>query len=310
MTSKIEAALFKAAGKLEKTYNKKDGGSDSDRRPGTSASSNHTQRANDALFDASERKLHNHDASPEMEGHEKQNHEHEDDQPAGGFDDTPVPKAPPGYTLKFTFHRATNLPMADINSFSSDPYIHAQLYTNLATRHKEDPPLRMRTPTIRRNTEPKWDTEWVVANVPASGFRLKCRIYDEDPADHDDRLGNVTIEVHGLDEQWPGIQKQAYKIKKRMASKRAYIMRGIAVALQKTKHMDGSLFVSVENLGRTKDEDGGRCYTVGPMWYTKHYSPMLGRLAGRKEPSADESPRCARSRRKAERYKYATHSSH
>lgn len=111
--------------------------------------------------------------------------------PAGGFDSTPLPRRPPGYTLKFTFHRATNLPLADINSLSSDPFIVAELNTGLPTRHKEDPPLQLRTKTIRQCTDPVWESEWIVANVPASGFKLKCRIYDEDPADHDDRLGNA-----------------------------------------------------------------------------------------------------------------------
>ena len=105
--------------------------------------------------------------------------------PEGGFDDTPVPRAPPGYTVKFTFHRANNLPLADINTLSADPFIMAQLTTALPTRHKEDPPLGIRTPTVRQNTNPVWNCEWIVANVPSSGFRLKCRIYDEDPADHD-----------------------------------------------------------------------------------------------------------------------------
>lgn len=280
MTSKIESAAFGVATKLESRFSKKDDGDGS--RPGTNSDSSGstTTANNDALFDSSERKADN----DQGDGKPK-----EDKGPAGGFDDTPVPHAPPGYTLKFTFHRATNLPMADINSFSSDPYILAQLYTGLQTRHKEDPPLRLRTPTIRRDTEPKWETEWIVANVPASGFKLKCRIYDEDPADHDDRLGNATFEVQGIDDGWPGIQEQGYKIKKRMGSKRAYLMRGLAVALQKTKHMDGSLFISVENLGKTEGEEGGRCYTVGPMWYTKHYSPVLGRIANRKEPSGGES---------------------
>jgi Ca2+-dependent lipid-binding protein len=284
MTSKIESVIFGVAQKFDAHAKKHD--SDNSRPATTSDSSNATNDANDAQFDSHERK-------------DGDDDDKEDDGPAGGFDDTPIPQAPPGYTLKFTFHRATNLPMADINSFSSDPYIVAQLYSGLMTRHKEDPPLRLRTPTIRRDTEPVWETEWIVANVPASGFTLKCRIYDEDPADHDDRLGNATIEVGGINEQWPGIQDQAYKIKKRMGSKRAYLMRGLAVALQKTKHMDGSLFVSVENLGKTESDGGVRSYTIGPMWYTKHYSPVLGRIAGRKEPSEGEN-KC---HSKAERYK-------
>jgi hypothetical protein len=222
--------------------------------------------------------------------------------PAGGFDSTPIPHAPPGYTLKITFHRAVNLPMADINSLSSDPFIVAQMHTNLQPRHREDPPLTFRTKTIRRNTDPEWNSSWIVANVPASGFRLKCRLYDEDPADHDDRLGNASVIVSSINENWGGINNQSYKIKKRMGSKRAYLLRGMAVCIQKTKHMDGHLFLSIELLGRTETQEGGLCYTQGPMWWTRHYSPLLGRIAGRKEPGEDSDGK--QSNKKAESYKY------
>lgn len=229
----------------------------------------------------------------------------EDKQPEGGFDGTPIPHAPPGYDIKITFHRAMNLPMADINSFSSDPYVVAQMYTGLPTRHKEDPPLTYRTPTIRRNTDPEWNQEWIVANVPASGFRLKCRLYDEDPADHDDRLGNVVIVVPSLSESWEGINNQSYKIKKRMGSKRAYLMRAIAVCIKTAHDMHGLLYVSIEMLGRTDTDEGGRAYTIGPMWWTKHFSPLLGRIAGRKTPGEDSEGK--QSDKKADRYKYVEH---
>ncbi len=203
--------------------------------------------------------------------------------PAGGYDSTPIPKAPPGYTLKITFHRATNLPMADINSLSSDPYVLAQLNTSLQSRHKEDPNMRFRTKTIRRQTDPVWNCDWIVANVPASGFKLKARIYDEDPADQDDRLGNVSIVVDGINSNWPGIREQSYKIKKRMGSKRAYFIRGCAAMFSKGLEMSGDLTVSVQILGRTEGE-GGRMYTIGPNYWVLHYSPMIGRLTGTKDP--------------------------
>ena len=226
-------------------------------------------------------------------------------QPAGGFDSTPVPRAPPGYTVKFTFHRATNLPMADINSVSSDPFILATLYTGLPKRHKEDPDLTVRTNTIRRNVNPEWNFEWIVANVPASGFKLKARIYDEDPADHDDRLGNATIISERIDEHWPGIGYQSYKIKKRMGSKRAYLIRMFAVCTRQTKHLNGSLTVSAELLGRTQDTNGGRAYTLGPNWWTKHYSPLLGRLTGSKDPkeNGEQETNGQQKKRQVQNYK-------
>jgi hypothetical protein len=205
-------------------------------------------------------------------------------QPPGGFDDTSLPHVPPGYTLKFTFHRARNLPLADINTLSSDPYVIATLQIDLPKRHKEDPDLKLRTPTIHRNTEPEWNTEWVVANVPASGFFLKCRLYDEDPADHDDRLGNVHVTVDGISDSWPGIKEHTYEIKKRMGSKRAYLIRGCAAILSgNLKLSGGEMILSVENLGRTRDESGGKAYTVGPCYWSRHFSPLIGRLTGVKD---------------------------
>lgn len=246
---------------------------------------------------------------PEKNEGSSSNDESEDKkekQPEGGYDKTKLPRQPPGYTLKITFHKAVNLPMADLNTLSSDPFILAQLSTSLPVRHKEDPPLMFRTPTVRRQTDPVWNSEWVLANVPASGFRLKCRIYDEDPADHDDRLGNVTFHVDQIDENWQGIKNQEYGIKKRMGSKRAYMLRAMAVCVGKNHHMDGHLYVSVENLGRTTDDDGSRCYTLGPMWWTKHYSPMLGRLTGRTEDNDGDGKddQTGKDVKKAQTYKY------
>ncbi|KAL8843575.1 MAG: hypothetical protein Q9170_000079 [Blastenia crenularia] len=206
-------------------------------------------------------------------------------QPAGGLDETPIPDAPPGYTMKFTFRRANSLPMADLNSLSSDPYLYVQLNTSLPSRHKQDPYMRFRTPTIRRSVDPVWNCEWIVANVPATGFKLKARIYDEDPADHDDRLGNVHVHVDSLHDNWTGIREQHYKIKKRMGSKRAYFIRGCAAMFNRNIEMSGNLVISVEMLGKTDvGNNGGRIWTVGPCTWSRHLSPMIGRLAGTKEP--------------------------
>ncbi|KAK4936560.1 hypothetical protein LTR28_010131, partial [Elasticomyces elasticus] len=180
---------------------------------------------------------HNEQANPS----EQTDAQKEQKKPPGGHDKTPLPRAPPGYTVKFTFHKATDLPMADLNTLSSDPYVLAQLNTQLPTRHKEDPLLRVRTPTVRRNVNPEWNVDWIVANIPASGFKLKIRLYDEDPADHDDRLGNVHIAVDGIDENWPGIKNQPYKIRKRAGSKRAYLIRAFATCVKLSEHMYGEL---------------------------------------------------------------------
>lgn len=214
----------------------------------------------------------------------KDEHEKKDKQPSGGYDSTPVPSAPPGYTVQITFHRAHNLPFADFTSLSSDPYLIASLKTALPKRHKQDPDLSFRTPTIRRDTNPSWNSVWVIAHIPPSGFNMKVRLYDEDPADHDDRLGNAHIQVDTISEQWTGLNERSYEIKKRMASKRAYLIRGCAALISRDVKMSGELIVSVECLGRSEG-DGGRAYTLRPLPWTRHYSPLIGRLTGTKDRS-------------------------
>ena len=214
-------------------------------------------------------------------GHEKGK------EPAGGFDSTPIPAAPPGYTVKITFHRAYNLPFADFSSLSSDPFLVATLKTDLPKRHRQDPDLVFRTPTVRRNTNPEWNSVWTVAHIPHSGFTMKIRLYDEDPADHDDRLGNVQLRFYNISEGWTGQKEQICDIKKRMASKRAYLIRGCAAMILRNVKMNGELVVSVESLGSSEGE-GGRAYTLGPLPWTRHYSPLIGRLTGTKERSETE----------------------
>jgi hypothetical protein len=202
-----------------------------------------------------------------------------DDQPAGGYDDTPIPKRPAGYTLKFTFHNAANLPLGDVNTFASDPFVLAQLNTDVPTRHKEDPYLRFRSKTVQKDVNPVWEEAWIVANVPSSGFKLKLHIYDEDPADSDDLLGGVHVTVPFLDESWGGLQKEVYTIKTHGGSWRAYTLQALTTCMRADKSLRGELTLSIEMLGRTEpDGQNGRLYTVGPCRWIRHYSPILGRL--------------------------------
>ncbi|KAL8953654.1 MAG: hypothetical protein Q9222_000491 [Ikaeria aurantiellina] len=247
----------------------------------------HPSQRKDHLTDAFATKFVDKAASWQQKAAKHGGGKEEKPQPAGGLDETPIPDAPQGYTLKFIFHRATSLPIADINSLSSDPYIYAQLNTTLTPRHKQDPYMRFRTPTIRKSTEPVWNCEWIVANIPSTGFKLKARIYDEDPADHDDRLGNVHVSADSIDENWTGIKEQQYKIKKRMGSKRAYFIRGCTTMFSRGMEMSGNLVMSVELLGKTEvGSNGGRAWTVGPCAWSRHLSPMIGRITGTKAPGS------------------------
>ena len=222
--------------------------------------------------------------------------------PEGGFDKTPVPTASDGYTVRFTFIRADNLPISDINSLSTDAYIQATLTSALRKRHKEDPELVLRTPTVHRKTDPAWQYSWTVAGIPSSGFKLKCRLYDEDPSDHDDRLGNVTVHVTGLSENWEGVKEKEYEVKKRMGSKRGYLLRGCVSLFNHNMHLGGKLWLSMECCGKS-EEPYGRMYTIADTQWTKHFSPMIGRLVGTKAPEGTEDG-SRHDENKAEKYEY------
>ncbi|KAL8365479.1 hypothetical protein RB595_004340 [Gaeumannomyces hyphopodioides] len=212
--------------------------------------------------------------------------------PAGGFDTTPLPDFPAGLTVRITFHGATNLPRGDFATASSDPFVHATLTADVPRRHKEDPALTFRTRTLRRTTEPEWEQEWVVANVPRTGFKLKCRIYDEDYPDSDDRLGNVTYVARRVDEAWEGVRRRNFQVKKRVGSKRAYLVKVVESAFTRNGSLTPRLTLSVEVLGRS-DGPGAQMYTVGPTTFVQHFSPMIGRLTGtkvNKDEVKDEQP--------------------
>lgn len=205
----------------------------------------------------------------------------EEKKPPGGFDDTPLPKAPPGYTLRFTFHNARNLAPADISSASSDPFLHATLSAPSIKRHRDDPDLTYRTRTHHTTTNPDWKEEWVVANVPPSGFTLKCRLYDEDGKNADDRLGNVTVKIGNVSESWKGIPPpgRVFEAKKRMMSKRALTAKAIMVLCSSGSQMSPLVRISIEVLGKSEPPHGQMC-TLAPTTWIKHFSPMIGRLVG------------------------------
>ena len=200
---------------------------------------------------------------------------------AGGYDSTRLRSSKgPTYTIKITFHRASNLPISDFGSCSADPYILAQINTSLPTRRPEDPLFRFRSRTIQRSLDPEWSQTWIVAGVPESGMKLKARLYDEDPDDQDDCMGKVEYETGRLDENWRGPKEQNFKVRKTGANLRAYTLRWCSTVVHRNRELHAHLVMSMEVLGRTKQEMG-KVYTLNNYWFI-HYSPMIGRLAGTK----------------------------
>jgi hypothetical protein len=203
--------------------------------------------------------------------------------PPGGLDNTPLPDAPQGYTVRFIFHYAVNLPPADVWGVSADPFLTATLKGTNPKRHKADPDLVHRTRTLRNTISPKWDDAWVVSNVPPTGFTLKCRMYDEDYPDHNDRLGNVTLKIPHIYDGWRGIPPpgKEFDAKKRMISKHALLLKGVSSVVTHNFHMTPRLCISMEILGRSDPPYAQMC-TLGPTTWIKHFSPMIGRLTGTK----------------------------
>ncbi|BEI81436.1 hypothetical protein CcaverHIS002_0205960 [Cutaneotrichosporon cavernicola] len=209
----------------------------------------------------------------------------------GGRDKTPLePTKGPTYTLRVVFHSAQRLPISDFGSQSSDPFILAQCETGLHTRHKQDPALRFRSATARRTLNPRWDAEWVIAGIPATGCELKVRVYDEDNGTQDDLLGHVHVQTGMLDEKFK-IDKNTYKLSKRGADWRAVAWRTCLKSVDEDSRKDVTLTMSLEVLERTKVEVG-KPYTANCFWWS-HYSPLLGRVVKTKAPDAEKEAQSA-----------------
>jgi hypothetical protein len=108
---------------------------------------------------------------------------------------------------------------------------------------------------------------------------LKARLYDEDPDDYDDRLGKVEVETGAINEHF-SIKEETYKVRKTGANFKAYALRSCLRLVDKAHDLHARLVLSVEVLGKTKEEVG-KVYTVNNFWWI-HYSPIIGRIAGTK----------------------------
>ena len=188
------------------------------------------------------------------------------------------------YTCEIIFHRATNVPLADLNDLSCDPYISTTLSGNPGpstaapqSAEREQESLTFRTATTRKTLNPTFDARWIVSGIPASGFSLIIELLDEDPGNHDDRLGKAVLRfpdpnldpAYGseLRDGWHTGERE-YKIHKRHGSLRTRL--GTYIAKVVTRGRIGHrvrVIVSVRVLGEAPHFDGDegqRIYTLGP----------------------------------------------
>jgi len=209
------------------------------------------------------------------------------------------------YTCEITIHRATQVAVGDINTFSSDPYVLASLQVGL---DGNVPPqtLTYRTKTIRRSLEPVFNCKWIVSGIPASGFTLTLRLRDEDPGEFlsDDRLGKAFVRIPDrgdkLTEGWVSEEKE-YKVEKRRGSLHNHVATYIATVLTRGRIGHSTrIWVSVRVLGEG-EERSKRCqkaYTVGPHTYVQHSSPMIGRLVKASKSDMDSTQASGSSEKK------------
>lgn len=121
---------------------------------------------------------------------------------------------------------------------------------------------------------------------------------------HDDRLGNLTYETSGIDENWKGIQREHFELKKRVGSKRAYFFKAITTPLRKNRSITPGFELSIEVLGKSEG-CGSQVYTIGPTRYIQHFSPMIGRMTGikvREDSKDDEGVSLSDDDKKSKKY--------
>lgn len=208
-----------------------------------------------------------------------------EEKPKGGVDHSTLsPQSGTTYTVRITFHAANNLPIADLGRGASDPFVLAQAFAHVPTRHKKDPPVRFRSATAQRTINPKWEAQWVLGGVPEHGMRIKARVYDEDTGTHDDRLGKAHIHTGPLKEGYH-MNHNTMELQKRGADIRAWGLKSCMSIVSHEARKDATITVSIEVLCKTEDEVG-KLYTMNNFWWI-HYAPVMGKLMGTTAPDED-----------------------
>lgn len=182
------------------------------------------------------------------------------------------------YTCEINIHKATQVPVGDINTLSSDPYVLAILQVG-PTGDQGLPPQKLvyRTKTVRRTLDPEWDCNWIVGGIPDTGFTLTLKLRDEDPGQFlsDDKLGTAVLRIPQrgakLEEGWESEEKE-YKIEKRKGDMGNHLATYVAAVLSRGKVGHQSrIWVSVRVLGspQKRGDEHQKIYTLGPRTYPK-----------------------------------------
>ncbi|QRV86963.1 C2 domain-containing protein [Ceratobasidium sp. AG-Ba] len=217
------------------------------------------------------------------------------------------------YDVQIIFHSAHALPVSDVPSLSADPYILASLRVPAFDRDEPGPPpLQFRTKTIHRTRDPDWGNEvWRVGGVPESGFALRIGVRDEDAGKKDDRLGEARVSFFGTeaanklkgddsekdaDADWGKVRegldiaRREAPIKKRRGGARAFVSTYVTAMVSKgVSPKSATVAVSVRVLGPSANQEDQRVYTLGPNYYSLHFSPLLGKMIGTKSANASKT---------------------
>nr|GAT53497.1 predicted protein [Mycena chlorophos] len=206
---------------------------------------------------------------------------------------------PATYTVRITFDRAKNLPVADIGTLSSDPYVLAFISS---PEHLDLEPLTFRTPTIRRTRDPVWNSSWILGGVPETGFKLSMVLYDEDPGAKisPDRLGKATARfgAEQIKEGWELVEHE-YVLQKRKGDLHPYLLTYFVALLPGEKLLKHNrVVVSVRVLAKDGEmSEDSRIYTLGPNRYSRHFSPLIGSMVNKHQTTPESEQMDGKRRR-------------
>lgn len=191
------------------------------------------------------------------------------------------------YTIALRFVSGSRLPIGDFFQGTSDPYVVAYL------DRKGTNELVFRTSTARSTRDPKWqeDDVWHVRGVQ-EGAVIKIWLYDEDPRKLDnDRLGVAELRLDNLEQlaSQDEAKEMTLKVSKRKANMKVYALTYIYTwaAFQDLNKQAASITVELKVKKDEHKPDKPR--QAGPMRYSIHFSPILGRMAGTKGSGSNVS---------------------